>query len=147
MAEFKQEKMLLNDIKSKYIVKEIFSYLDEKSKLNTIIYNKQLHKLLGIDLKTYFINSGKYKIGGKNGKGAEYSLVENKLMFEGEYLNGKRNGKGKEYYDEANLEFVGEYINGKRNGTGTEYYYGGDIKFCRRIFKWRKKWKRNRILL
>ena len=128
MAEFKGIK-ILGDIKSKYIIKGIFLFLNEKQKLNMIIHNKQLHKILGVDIKDYIKITGKYIIGEKNGKGREYSLIENKLIFEGECLNGKRNGKGKEYYNYGRILFEGEYLNGKRNGKGKEYYNDGRILF------------------
>jgi len=54
-----------------------------------VMYNKQFQKLLLVDIKNYKKMSGKYKIGGKNGKGKEYLIDSNKLIFEGEYLNGK----------------------------------------------------------
>ena len=41
MAEFKGN---LRNINSPYILKEIFSYLEEKEKLNIIMYNKELQK-------------------------------------------------------------------------------------------------------
>ena len=66
--------------------------------LNMIIYNKKLKKMLLVDIEDYKKISGKYKIGKKNGKGKEFILNINRLIFEGEYLNGKRNGKGKECY-------------------------------------------------
>ena len=55
-----------------------------------------------------------FTIGGKNGKGKEYIIITNILIFEGEYLNGKRNGTGKEYnYDwDGKLKFEGGYLNG-----------------------------------
>ena len=71
------------------IIKEIFSYLPEKYLLNMIIYNKKLQNKFGLDMKMYKKISGKYKIGGKNGKGKEYLINNNILIFEGEYLNGK----------------------------------------------------------
>ena len=104
-----------NFIKSFYILKEIFSFLNIKQKLDIIIYNKQLQEELGIDIEDYKKISGKYKIAEKNGNGSEYILNTNILIFEGEYLNGKRNGKGKEYYDDI-LLFKGEYLNRKKNG-------------------------------
>ena len=82
-----------------------------------IIYNKQLQKILGVDINKKI--SGKYKIVEKNGKGREYTLNGDKLIFEGEYLNGKRNGKRKEYYYGGELEFEGVYLNGEKNG----YFY------------------------
>ncbi len=55
-----------------------------------------------------------YKIGGKNGKGKEYNINTNILIFEGEYLNEKRSGIGKEYYDTDVLKYEGEYLNRKK---------------------------------
>ena len=52
MVEFKEIKYL-GDIKSLYIIKGIFLFLNEKQKLNMIIYNKQLQKLLGVDITDY----------------------------------------------------------------------------------------------
>ena len=49
-----------------------------------------------MNIKYYKKISGKYKIGEKNGKGKEYLIESNKLIFEGEFLNGKKNGKCKE---------------------------------------------------
>ena len=128
MTEFKQLKYLGN-IKSSYIAKRIFFFLNEKQKFNLIIYNKQLQIIFGIDIIAYKNLSGKYKVGEKNGKGREYTLIGNKLLFEGEYLNGKRNGNGKEYNKNGKLEFEGEYLNGKRK-KGKEYSYdNGELKF------------------
>ena len=116
MAELKEIKYLIGDIKSSYIIKGIFLFLNDKQKLNIIIYNKKLQKILGVDIEVYKKISGKYRIGEKNGKGREYTLIENRLIFKGEYLNGKRNGKGKEYDYNGKLKFEGEYLNGVRNG-------------------------------
>ena len=129
MAEFKELKNQIREIKSSYIIKGIFLFLNEKQRLNIIIYNKKLQKILGVDIKDYKKVSGKYKLGEKNGKGREYTLIGNILVFEGEYLNGKRNGKGKEYDFDGELKFEGEYLNGERNGRGKEYYYGGKLEF------------------
>ena len=103
----------INSIKSSYILKEVFSFLNINLKLDIVIYNKQLQGDLGIDIENYKSISGKYKIGEKNGKGSEYILNTDILIFEGEYLNGKRNGKGKEYNDNI-LLFEGEYLDGKK---------------------------------
>jgi len=116
-------------IKSQKIIKEVFSYLSEKQILKLIIYKKQLQKIFGFDINKYKEISGKYKQGEKNGKGKEYLLNTNNLIFEGEYLNGKRNGNGKEYNDDGTLLYEGEYLNGKRNGNGKEYHYNGKIEF------------------
>jgi len=95
MTEFK--KIKIQDIKSKYVINELFLYLNVKQKLNMIIYNKQLQKICGVDIKDYVRVSGKYKKIDKNGKGREYTLLSDQLIFEGEYLNKKKNGRGKEY--------------------------------------------------
>ena len=61
----KKKKLRLQKIKSPYILKEIFSFLDTTQKLNIMIYNKKLQKSLGIDIGDYKRKSGKYKIGKK----------------------------------------------------------------------------------
>jgi len=94
-----------------------------------VAYNKQLQKIVGVNIRDYRKISGKYKIGDKNGKGSEYILYTDSMIFEGEYKNGKRNRKRKDYYHNGDLEFEGEYSNGKRNGKGKEYYYGRKLKF------------------
>ena len=129
MDKLEEKKSNINLVKSQYILKIMFSFINEKRKLNMIIYNKELQKKLDVDIVEYKKLSGKYKIGEKNGKGKEYKLITKELIFEGEYLNGKRNGKGKEYYYEGNLKYEGEYLNGERNGKGKEYYYDGKLKF------------------
>ena len=132
MAEFKpKDKGIINlqDIKSKYILERIFSFLKEKQKLNMIIYNKKIQGIIGIGTEYFKKASGKYKIGEKNGEGKEYRLETNELIFEGEYIKGKRNGKGKEYYTDEKLRFDGKYLNGKRNGKGKEYYSEGSLLF------------------
>jgi len=67
MIEFKKEKSIINirDIKSSFIIKKIFSFLDLKKKLNMIIYNKECQKMVLVNLKDYKKLSGKYKIGKK----------------------------------------------------------------------------------
>jgi len=125
MAELEDSKSStnLNNIKSSDILKKVFLYLNENQKLNIIIYNKKLQKRLSVKLGDYINLSGKYKIVDKNGKGKEYSIDSNILLFEGEYFNGKRKGIGKEYDHNGKLQFEGEYLNGKRNGKGKEYHY------------------------
>ena len=41
----KKNKAILEGIKSSSIIKGIFSFLEEKQKLNMVIYNKTLQKL------------------------------------------------------------------------------------------------------
>ena len=130
MAELKKNQIKsIEDIKSSFIIKEIFSFIDEKQMLNMIIYNKHLQNILEVDIENYKKISGKYKIGEKNGIGKEYKLNTNILIFEGEYKNGKRDGKGKEFYENGELKFEGEYKNGERNGKGKEYYDDGLCMF------------------
>ena len=107
-------------IRSKYILKKILSFLDEKKKLIMIKYNKVFTKFLDITIEQYKKISGRLKINGINGYGKEYDLEKMNLIFKGFYLNGKKNGKGKEYLNDR-LKFVGEYFNGKRNGKGLEF--------------------------
>ena len=97
-------KININDIKSLFIIKRLYSYLFEKQKLKMIVYNKELQKICSISIEDYKKISKKYKIGERNGKGKEYIKNTNILIFEGEYKNGVKNGKGKEYY----LCFFGE---------------------------------------
>ena len=93
-----------------------------------IMYNKELQKNYIIDIENYKKISGKFKIGEKNGKGREYIINTDLLIFEGEYLNRRKNGKGLEYYSKGKLKFEGEYLNGKRwNGKG--YNIDGNMEF------------------
>ena len=115
MAEFEdfKSKINLKDIKSSYIINKIFLFLNEEQKLKIIVNNMEFQNICLVGIEDYKKASGKYKIGDKNGKGKEYIINTNILIFEGEYMNGKRNGKGKEYYRNSKLRFEGEYLNGK----------------------------------
>ena len=101
-------------IKSFYNLKNIFSFLSEKQKLNIIINNKHLQKKFDINIKDYKRISGRYKVGERNGKGKEYDISTDVMLFEGEYLNGERNGKGKEYNWYSTLSLEGIYLNDKK---------------------------------
>ena len=122
MTEFKNKAINIEDIKSSFIIKEIFLLLNQKQKLDIIIYNKKLQKLFEVDIENYKKISRRFFKGERNGKGKEYDKYIKRLLFEGEYLNGKRNGKGKEYNDYGELIFEGEYLNGEINGKGKEYF-------------------------
>ena len=114
---------LFENINSKYISKILFSYLNEKFKLNVIKYNKKLQNKIDINLINYKFYSGKYIIYETNNIGKEYEGKSDNLLFEGEYSNGKRNGKGKEYYKDGKLRFEGEYLNRVRlNGKLYDNY-------------------------
>ena len=120
---------MIKKVKSLFILKFIFKYIDYKRKLNIAAYDKKIINILNINITDYKFISGKYKTTEKLGKGKEYDDSNNKLIFEGEYKNGKRNGKGKEYFSKENLKFEGEYRSGKRNGKGKEYYFDNQLKF------------------
>ena len=135
---------MLRNIKSNYITKILFRYVDEEQKLKIVKYNKSLQKNININIINYKFISGRYIIYGSNGNGKEYNGENDQLIFEGEYLNGERNGKGKgydqkgniiyelidgkgkikEYCENEDFSYEGEYLNGERNGNGKEY----DIK-------------------
>ena len=108
-------------IKSNFILKKVFGYLDYKKKLIIIAYNKSIQKKFCLTLIDFKRLSGRYKVE-ENGKTKEYNFDNDKLVFEGQYANGKRNGKGKEYNEKENLIFEGEYLNGKKwTGKAKEY--------------------------
>ena len=119
LRERKTNINLIRNIKSLYNFEIILSYIEQSKKLKIIIYNKQLQEKIGVNIEDYKAISKRYKKGKKNGKGSEYILGKNTLIFEGEYINGKKNGKGKEYYDDGKLKYEGEYLNGEKwNGKG-----------------------------
>ena len=109
-STYSKLKNLYENLKSKYIIKIIFSNLNEKIKLKTIKYNKNLQDNLDNSIINYKHFIGRHIIFEPNGKGREYDNEDNDYYFEGEYLNGERNGKGKEYDNEGYLKFDGEYI-------------------------------------
>ena len=113
---------MLDNIKSCFFMKVIFSYLDENRILKLVTYNKNLQSIIDIKLINYKILSDKYKKVETNGRIKEFFRCNDKIAYEGEYLNGKRNGKGKEYNKKGQLIYEGEYSNGKRHGKGKEYW-------------------------
>ena len=110
------------NIKSKVIIKNIFSFILEKKKLYLIKVNNQIKNKLEIDIESYKKICVKERISEKNGYGVEYDTNTFSLVFEGEYLNWKKNGNGKEFDDNGKLIFEGVYLNGKRNGKGKVYH-------------------------
>ena len=108
---------MLQNIKSSYFIKLIYTFVEESQKLKLVRYNKNIQKHLDISIINYKYFKGRYIIYESNRVGKEYNGEDDTLKFEGEYLNRKRNGKGKEYYD-GKLLFEGEYLNGKKNGKG-----------------------------
>ena len=55
-----EKNILSNKVKSDYIIKKLFSYLNEKSKLNIIKYNKNLQNKIRIKLINYKLFKGIY---------------------------------------------------------------------------------------
>jgi len=120
---------MLDQIKSRYILKKIFSNIKEEMQLSLVKYNNKIKDRLNIDLIDYKYLNERYFIGEINGKGEEFNILNDELIFKGDYINGKRTGYGKEYYEKEKIKYEGEYLNGKRNGKGKEYYINGNIKF------------------
>ena len=106
-------KKLIDNIKSLFFMRILFSYMDEKVKLKVIKYNKNLQNIAEIKLINYKLQSGRYILYESKRKGKEYDSFSDTLIFEGEYLNGERNGRGKEYKN-GQLIFEGDFLNGKR---------------------------------
>ena len=68
MSEFEDIKHNINlrrEIKSSFIFDKIFSFLEQKQKLNMITYNNQLKNLLRVNFHDYKTISGRYKIDRK----------------------------------------------------------------------------------
>ena len=129
---------MLENIKSKYIVKMVFDYIKLNIKLKLIKFNKSLLNKTEINTYHYMLLSGKsFKYKSKT-KAKEYDL-NGDVIYIGEYLNGKRNGKGKEFQRFNDLIFEGSYVNGKRNGKGKEFYYEKKLK-CKGEYKDDKLW-------
>ena len=42
---------ILKDIQSAYLIKDIFSFINKKQKMDLITYNKKLQKIIGVDLE------------------------------------------------------------------------------------------------
>ena len=118
---------MLENIKSKYIIKMAFDYIKLDRKIKIIKYNKSLLNKTEINTYHYLLISGKYLKYKSKTKVKEYDF-DGEVIFIGEYLNGKRNGKGKEYQRFNDLIFEGQYANGKRNGMGKEFYYEKKLK-------------------
>ena len=70
---------MLQKIKSEYFIKRLFTFADEKNKLDIIKYNKNMQNILDISLINYKIFSDRYIIYGGNGKGKEYNY-DDKLI-------------------------------------------------------------------
>ena len=87
---------MISNIRSKYCLEYIFSFIEEKKKLSIIMYNKDLQNRLNRNINFYKGVGWKFLEIDKNGIGKIYNF-NNQLLFEGEYSNKKKNGKGKRY--------------------------------------------------
>ena len=110
-----------DNCKSNYSLKNIFSLVNDKPKLNLIRYNKKIQKRLGIDIQDYKLFNGIAVTIEENGKAIEYDNYNDIIIFEGEFKQGKKNGKGKEYNSDGKMIYEGEFLYGKRHGRGKEY--------------------------
>ena len=138
---------MLDNINSLITIERIFSFLYEKRKFKMIKYNKMIQNKVGISLIHYKYLSGRYIKYEEKGKGKEYCVKYDKLLYEGEYLNGERNGKGKEYDWNGIIIYKGDYLNGKRwNGKGKEYYYNGELKFVGEYLKGKEMEKEKNMI-
>ena len=135
---------MLKNVKTSDLLKIIFSFIDEKQKLDLIKYNKTLQNYININLYNYKLFSGKFIEYGLNGKGKEYDY-NGHLLYEGVFLNGKKNGYGKEYptftgIGGSELIFEGEFLNGLRNGKGKENDYNDHLLFEGEFLKGKRNW-------
>ena len=125
------------NIKSNFILKNIFSKINYESTLKILKYNKCLQKKLYIGISNYQKFSGKYIVYENKRDGKEYDVYHNKLLYEGEYLNGQRHGNGREYYYNIKYGHDGESLNEEINTN--EEDIDGRIKF-NGIYLKGKKW-------
>ena len=93
---------LINNIKSFIIVKKVISLLEKKTKLGMIKYNKIMQTKFELNIDDYKKESGRYIKGERNGKGKEYKLVNDQIVFEGEYQMGKEMEKEKNFFIQIN---------------------------------------------
>ena len=73
---------MLQNIKSSYFIKLIYTFVDEAQKLELVKYNKSLQKNLDISINNYMYFKGRYIIYGSNGIGKDY-YWDGELIFEG----------------------------------------------------------------
>ena len=75
--------MMIENIKSMFFLKLIFSFTKKKKKLELVKYNKRLQKNLELSLFNHKLFSGRYIIFENKIKGKEYSSYNEVLLFEG----------------------------------------------------------------
>ena len=134
---------MLKNIKLLYIIKTIFSYIDEERKLKIIKYNKNFQNKINIRLLNYQCFKGNYIKYASTGIGKEYNGIRDTLIFKGRYLHGERSGDGIEYngfYGE--LTFKGRYLHGKINGWGKEHGFDDKILYKAEYLNGKRNGKR-----
>ena len=82
---------MLEKIKSKFFIINLFTFLEDEKILKMIIHNKNLQNLLKINIINYKFLSGKYIVFVINGKGKIYNAFNDNLLFEGEFIKGRKN--------------------------------------------------------
>ena len=145
----------IEQIRSKYILSGVLSFLYQNRKLDLVAFNKTIKENLNINLEDYQKSCQKGILRCKDTNIKEYIIKTDILIFEGEYNKGKRNGKGKEYYENNIIKFEGEFLNGKtisgkgydidgnviqilKDEKGKEFYDNGRIQFEGEYFKGRR---------
>ena len=108
------------NIKSFYILKKVFSLLNEKRQLKIIKYNKIHQFKLKKSLIYYKFVSCNYIIYETNITGKIYDTFTDRLLYRGGIFKCKKNGYGLEYDKNEKIKFIGEFLDGKRNGQGKD---------------------------
>ena len=66
---------MLENLKSSFFIRKLFSYLLDEKVLNIAKYNKSLQNELNINFMNYKMFSGKYLVYEENGKGVRATAV------------------------------------------------------------------------
>ena len=119
---------MFENIKSTYILKIIFSFIDNKTKLYLVKYSKRLQIKIDIDINYYKLFKSEYIIYESKEKSKIYNSYNDELIYKGEILKGKKNGKGKEFYKNGLIKYEGEYLNGKKWNVNI-YDIEGNLKY------------------
>ena len=85
----------INLIKSKIIIRKVFSYLTARKKCDFIKYNNKLKNIFGYNTEDYKKLCNRYIMVGKNGKGIEYFMNPKIILFEVYIEMEKEMEKGK----------------------------------------------------
>ena len=110
----------LSAIKSKFNIKQIFSFLNEYRKFETIKYNKKYQNLITLNIESYKKKSCRYKIGGINGPGKEFSLDNDNLVF---YKDGQSYKYLDELYIADELYSISPYLSNIFKFLKTKNYF------------------------